>query len=209
MSPMDRKEDSADARRVQLHTKRYFLCPSCKKHEFEVEHLFQGPEAVVAWDEISGKHEEHVREVGPWQCDECDATWKVRVHPSDGTIDVVPAPQRSWHNWDVLELARADKTVIRLVVPGLSFERERKLDEELERKRYYYEEHTCPTNYLHSAVIVTSGDPADWGDADPHGLFRFVTTFEHPLRSHQIHNSDGMNVLGKHAWKTLAKLGRS
>ena len=188
--------EASALQRVQLRTKRYFLCPSCGKHEFEVEHLFE--------DEVSGE-----REVGPWQCDECDATWMVRVRPGHGTLDVVPAPQRSWHNWDILELAGAGETIVRLVVPGLSFEKDRKLDEELERKRFYYEENTCPTNYLRRATLVASGDREHWGDDDPHGLFRFAATFEHPLRSHQVWSSHEINALGEHAWKTLAKLGRS
>jgi transcription elongation factor Elf1 len=196
VSHVNRKE-TACAKRVELHTTRYFLCPSCEKHEFVVEHLFDG-------DEVSGE-----REVGPWQCDECDATWMVHVRPGHGTVDVAPAPQRSWHNWDILEFAGTGNTVVRLVVPGLSFERERRLDEEFERKKFYYEGHTCPINYLHSAAIVASGDREHWGEDDPHGLFRFVATFEHALRPHLILSSHESDRLGEHAWKTLAKLGRS
>jgi len=181
---------------MQLRTKRYFLCPSCSKHEFEVEHLFGGTERAE-------------REVGPWQCDECDATWVVRTRPDQGTVDVIRAPQLTWHNWDVLELSGPDKTVIRLVVPGLSFERERKLDKELDRKRSYYEEYTCPTNYFRSATVIASGSREDWGDDDPHGLFRFVATFEHPLRSHQVRSSNETNAIGQQAWKTITKLGRT
>lgn len=186
-----------NAVRVPIRTKRYFLCPSCMKHEFQIEHLFDG------------QNELKVREIGPWQCDECDATWSVQVNLIDETIDVIQAPQKSWHNWDILEFVGRGNAVVRLVVPGLTFDRHHRLDDELERKRHYYEEHTCPINYLRSAVMVVLGDAARFGDDDPHGLFRFVTTFEHPLRPHQLLSSNETNVLADIAHKALATLGRS
>jgi len=46
-------------------------------------------------------------------------------------------------------------------------------DPPLSNLEYYYEEHTCPINYLHHALEVRLGD-----DADPHGLARFVDVQE-------------------------------
>lgn len=41
--------------------------------------------------------------------------------------------------------------------------------DELQRiKAYYYETHTCPTNFIDVKMIAHGGDP------DPHGVFRFV-----------------------------------
>jgi hypothetical protein len=37
--------------------------------------------------------------------------------------------------------------------------------------RYFYDEHTCPTNFMGEVEKVI--DPAD-GDEDPHGIFAFV-----------------------------------
>ena len=34
--------------------------------------------------------------------------------------------------------------------------------------RYFYEEHTCPTNFIRVPLISTGGD------SDPHGVFEFV-----------------------------------
>ena len=42
-----------------------------------------------------------------------------------------------------------------------------------EAKRYYYEEHTCPTNYLRAEMVIE----ADTMDDDPHGIFEFVDVF--------------------------------
>lgn len=44
-----------------------------------------------------------------------------------------------------------------------------------ENFRYYYEEHSCPTNWFHDIVAVIEG-----GDADPHGFLKFVATAEIP-----------------------------
>lgn len=41
-------------------------------------------------------------------------------------------------------------------------------DELQEQNRYFYEEHTCPTNFIRVPLISFKGDH------DPHGLFRFV-----------------------------------
>lgn len=42
------------------------------------------------------------------------------------------------------------------------------LDEMLSSERYFYEEHTCPTNFIRIPLIVENGD------MDPHGVFEFV-----------------------------------
>lgn len=42
------------------------------------------------------------------------------------------------------------------------------LPELLEQARYFYEEHTCPTNFIRVPMI------SEAGDHDPHGVFEFV-----------------------------------
>lgn len=39
-----------------------------------------------------------------------------------------------------------------------------------EARGYFYEEHTCPTNFIRDPVVAIFAD----GDDDPHGVFRFV-----------------------------------
>jgi hypothetical protein len=52
------------------------------------------------------------------------------------------------------------------VIEGMYFNGEFDID----NKRYFYEEHTCPTNYLGVEMVVDLND----GDTDPHGIFEFV-----------------------------------
>jgi hypothetical protein len=42
-------------------------------------------------------------------------------------------------------------------------------EEKREHTRYYYEEHTCPTNWFRDVKKISIGD-----DDDPHGLVVFV-----------------------------------
>ena len=37
---------------------------------------------------------------------------------------------------------------------------------------YFYNEHTCPTNFMPDVIGVRTDD----GDTDPHGLFAYVKT---------------------------------
>ena len=40
-------------------------------------------------------------------------------------------------------------------------------------RRYFYEEHTCPTNWLRDVEEVSIGD-----NTDPHGLWKFVAVYD-------------------------------
>lgn len=53
------------------------------------------------------------------------------------------------------------------VVEGLS-EWPATLEEVNYRAKYFYETHSCPTNFVQVALIAVDGD------ADPHGIFEFV-----------------------------------
>lgn len=138
---------------VGLRADRYFTCPKGCAHKFMVEHLFDG----------------EAHDAGPWYCDVCGAGWWVRTQPT-GTVHVEPTdPDRRMHRERVvLELtANALRAApLRLVLRGRRFTAQ--VDEDA--TRYYYEEHTCPTNILHDVQTVHLGD-----DADPHGLFALVS----------------------------------
>lgn len=43
-----------------------------------------------------------------------------------------------------------------------------------EGKDYFYEEHSCPTNYVECEAIIYEGDE------DPHGVFQFVRAVAAP-----------------------------
>lgn len=66
----------------------------------------------------------------------------------------------------LLALDLADGSALFFVVEGRAeFD---SLDKIREYDRYFYEEHTCPTNFIRTEAIVTDGD------FDAHGVFRYV-----------------------------------
>jgi hypothetical protein len=51
-----------------------------------------------------------------------------------------------------------------------------KPDDEDDGKRYFYEEHSCPTNWIGDTVMISVD-----GDTDPHGLLKFVRSIPSPV----------------------------
>jgi len=60
-----------------------------------------------------------------------------------------------------------------LVVNGLRLKEHptREVEPTGKHDEFYYNEHTCPTNYLRDVVEVIAD-----GEVDPHGCFKFVTS---------------------------------
>lgn len=150
-------------------TREYFRCPHCGKGEHSASHLGVG------------------QPFGPWYCDECGGSF-VGKREADGRIALELRDERKVTTVDVLVLQPQDKPVF-FVVEGMRFEgltvaqRLRAaaekvagqpittaIDErdETEHKSFYYESHSCPTNWLKPVMVYHDGDP------DPHGLIEFV-----------------------------------
>ncbi len=76
---------------------------------------------------------------------------------------------------DVLRLPPQSKPVY-FVVEGMRFEDEGPFrDDDItneEHKQFYYEEHSCPVNWLKPTMVYFDGD------TDPHGLIEFVSTVD-------------------------------
>ncbi len=72
----------------------------------------------------------------------------------------------STHPFHILKIARTDGDV-HFVVEGLA-EWPASFDEMTAREKYFYEQHTCPTNFIRIPLIAVNGD------TDPHGIFEFV-----------------------------------
>lgn len=138
---------------------RFFACPNGCKCRFEVERLI----------ERSGS-------AGPWYCDECGQAWRV---VSDGEqVSVEKAA-----GGVVMGDGIARKCFVTLEIPPQSESiffkvRATRYEQTItpkieEQNRYFYEEHTCPTNWLGDVEEIKIGD-----DTDPHGLARFVAVYD-------------------------------
>lgn len=125
-----------------------FDCPACGKHRFSY---------------VPESHDG--RRWGPWYCDACGAGWC-----GTGTDMVEAARSRRVATYVLLkDPARDLYLVVRSGRTDPKWD-----DEEREQDRYFFEEHTCPTNFLgvDAAVLIENG----WPDPDPHGVFKYVAT---------------------------------
>jgi hypothetical protein len=146
----------------EIKTRRYFACPAGCDHEFSVEHLFSGAIAAAAGA---------TRQAGPWYCDACGQAWSL-TYDATTIVDVEPAHRgcgRKRKQWVTLELPPQTRPV-RFKVLGMRFQEA--IDEDSDR--YFYEEHTCPTNWMRNVTEVEFE-----GDTDPHGLWHLVRVEEH------------------------------
>ena len=96
---------------------------------------------------------------------------------------------------------------IYLVVKGMRMEspdKPKTEEEHREHSRYFYEEHTCPVNYLRDTLSVIHGNP--WKcDDDPHGLFKYIG--EVPLKGNEDILGEGDSLCSGQGIETLALFG--
>lgn len=157
---------------IVQRTKTYAVCPTCGKDAGQVDHLLG--KKTRTW----------------WYCDHCGHRYGLEFF-ADGTVNITADKGRKITTIDVLKLAPQSKPVY-FVVEGMRFEGDGNghdtQEEMLEHKRFYYEEHSCPTNWLEPVMMYFDRD------ADPHGVIEFVTTRDDsefpPDESHGPNNRD-------------------
>lgn len=125
-------------------TKHYVKCPYCQGSQNSVDHLFGRDTSF-----------------GPWYCDACGKAYRGEVKGKEIFIEKRP------DQWCKNTLVFLRKEDILLVVKGRAF------NGSMDGDPYYYEEHTCPVNYLRESVMVIDIPNQD---KDPHGLFDYLGT---------------------------------
>lgn len=137
--------------KAAIHTKttRMFECPDCGTLTYSYEH-FNGVPTTF----------------GPWYCESCGCSVRGELL-ADGTIDLERHIDRKA---DTLVLLRLDvpgteDKPVHIVVKGMVFYPDGgEPDVRSKNDVYFYNEHTCPWNYL--GLPIKEGD-----NTDPHGLF--------------------------------------
>lgn len=123
------------------------VCPHCGTPGSTVDHLKEG------------------QSFGPWYCDSCNKSYTGEIvgggvvlekHESVKTPLVV-----------LLKMGNARDKDVFILVNGMTFDDPTNKQDVAEGLEYFYNEHTCPWNYLN--VPIREG----W-DSDPHGLFVYV-----------------------------------
>jgi hypothetical protein len=135
---------------IVQRTKTYAVCPTCGKDAGTVDHLLNTTTRTA------------------WYCDACGHRYHLEFH-TDGHVDIWEGLGRRVPTVDILVLPPQEKPVY-FVVEGGRFEDPTIPDDcpEEESKEFYYESHSCPTNWLDPIMVYHDGD------TDPHGLIQFV-----------------------------------
>lgn len=180
--------------KVEIFTERkYFIrCQNCTFPERHyVDHL------------MSEATEEAPRSFGPWVCRGCNfmLNGRVAVVGDDVIVEAESVPNtRSTRHATGLVLLRSDHSAsqepIYLVVKDRYVEVDVPMEEAAEHRRYWYNEHTCLTNWTDKIIAVIMG-----GDDDPHGAFQYVS---------HVMAADVLPAFREYdsTWETKAQLGK-
>lgn len=126
-----------------------FPCPECGSREHSCAHLGSGTS------------------FGPWYCDQCGCGVRGVVTEYGADIEIHSDRKAKTLVLLRLNVDTVQEKPIHIVVEGMVFyPHGGKPAIDQDSNRYFYNEHTCPWNYLR--VPVKQGD-----DTDPHGLFVF------------------------------------
>lgn len=139
---------------IVQRTKTYAICPSCGADAGSVDHLL-GQETKTSW-----------------YCDSCGKRYGLTFHVS-GDVEVYDVPGRKVTTTDLLVLKPQEKPVY-FIVEGMRFEGEDSNSDRSEddHKQFFYESHSCPTNWFKPEMVYFDGD------SDPHGLIEYVATID-------------------------------
>ena len=134
-------------------SREFIKCPHCGIGEDSVGHIQSG------------------QSFGPWFCDACGGSYTGQRGP-DGRLQVELYGDRKIATVDVLVL-RPQAQPVYFVVEGARYVGGKPPSFGIEEsKRFYYEEHSCPTNWLRPIMVYHEQDD------DPHGLIEFVRSVD-------------------------------
>lgn len=136
----------------------YVRCPNCLKGEHRIDHLLGEPG----------------RKAGPWHCDECGVAFNIEVI-SASVVKTAATTKKIFKTEAHLVLEDPSLLPLTIIVRGIVFgEVGQDIATLIEQRdqSYFYEEHSCATNFLRDVEKVITAD----GDDDRHGLFRWEKT---------------------------------
>lgn len=136
---------------TKIKTSKHIQCPNCSKATNSIDHL--------DGKEISTR----------WYCDDCGYEYSFNLTKSGELTDVKLTGRKVSKSLVLLKCGD-----IGLVVEGMVFDGDKSNNE------YFYNEHTCPVNYMKNVKMVFD---LKNDDTDPHGIFEYVKTlpWEHDI----------------------------
>ncbi len=150
-----------------VKTTTHIVCPSCNQPDKSVDHL-------------KGQRVDTM-----WYCDHCGKRYEFTVLP-DLTVKELKATGEYLEKAIVL----LRNGSVGLVVEGMTFHCPGKRDDH--SHDYFYNEHTCPTNYMRYVCAVVDLEAKD---TDPHGIFQYVTTLPWDEKAKECNNDEFLQSL--------------
>jgi hypothetical protein len=151
---------------MNIYSHDFAICPHCNGQTgSRIDHLYPGPTTA-----------------GPWACDICGHWFDVKIN-GPKNVELTPAKSKNEPVRDGYALLRFDGMEGPVFfIMKCSRYRVESDEEQQSSDRFFFEEHSCPTNWLRDCVEVISA-----GDIDPHGFLKFV-------RSIDVVNTDIDNI---------------
>jgi hypothetical protein len=137
---------------VQAERRFHLPCPNCKDGGWRVDQL--GIYDIVEWECPHCHTQSKIEPLGIYDFEVTPALIKRRKTPITVTLRSITEPP------------------ITVKVNAWKYDHSQDTPQEdfIEQERYFYNEHTCPTNWLQDIQQIEFE-----GDTDPHGVFEFVS----------------------------------
>lgn len=145
---------------VQAKVKLFIPCPSCTAGSWRVDQLF-------------------ISQTTSGTCQECRELANIK-RISENDFEVTPVVgKKDWPVTVTLRSVTVPPITLKLNTWKYSHSQEQSQEEYTDNQRYFYNEHTCPTNWVREIEEIEFQ-----GDRDPHGVFEFVSAKHGHYDSH-------------------------
>lgn len=129
--------------------KRFVACCVCNAHEFRIDHIGLGQKVI-------------------WSCDYCGN--QLEITPNAASCEVVVCGPKQTPVTITLRSKTVPPITLKLHAWKYAHSANDSAEAHEHHQRYYYDEHTCPTNFMSQVEQIIFE-----GDEDPHGVFEFVS----------------------------------
>lgn len=149
--------------KAQLYRHEFLVCPWCGEQSGQrVDHLYDGGPFSDGF--------------GPWYCKECRRGIQGRViGPGDVQIWKSSTAARFSRSMALLRFDGADRAVFFVIDHDRFWQGNEEDEGNQQDQKYFFEEGSCPINWLTKCVEVIQD-----GEADPHGFLTFVRAVDVP-----------------------------
>lgn len=155
--------------KADVYTKRFVKCPICKDatEGFYVDHLLKEAKPDKPYS------------FGAWECPSCHNHYDFQIH-YNGDVDIAQSTKEHDTFMPCLVLLKSQHkdNPIYVMLNGKAHSTQIVLEQQEQgssAQPYYYNSHTCPTNFIRDIIAVTFKQ-----DIDPHGVFEFVRLLSIP-----------------------------